>query len=57
MNDLILKPTLDDIGRLKPFVAEAAEAAGVDGKIARQLRLAVEEALVNIVRFCCRIFC
>lgn len=40
---------MDDLGCLKPFVERAAAAAGFTAKEARQLRLAVEEAVVNVV--------
>ena len=50
-NPLILNPTMDDAPRLQPFVEQAAEAAGIVGNAAKQLRLAVEEAVANIINY------
>ena len=50
-NPLILKPAMEDSGRLQPFVAEAAEAAGISEKEALRLRLAVEEAVANVINY------
>jgi sigma-B regulation protein RsbU (phosphoserine phosphatase) len=48
---LSLQPTMDDIGRLKPFVTEAASQAGIDAKEAKRLRAAVEEAVANVINY------
>ena len=48
---LNLKPSIDEIERLHPFIAQASEAAGLTERGAKQLRLAVEEAVVNIVNY------
>lgn len=45
---LILKPSMDDIARLEPFMAEAA---GIVGREAKRLRLAVEEAVANVINY------
>ena len=48
---LILRPSMDDTARLQPFVAQAAERAGIDSREAKRLRLAVEEAVANVVNY------
>lgn len=50
-NLLILKPSIDDIVQLQPFVIQAAEAAGIVCKEAKRLRLAVEEAVANVINY------
>lgn len=50
-NLLELKPTMDDIERLQPFVAQTAEKAGIVGREAKRLRLAVEEAVANVINY------
>lgn len=50
-NTLILKPSMRDTTRLQPFVAQAAEGAGIGGREARRLRLAVEEAVANVINY------
>ena len=42
---------MDDIGRLSPFMAEVAQQAGLNDKNAKRLRLAVEEAVANIINY------
>lgn len=42
---------MDDTSRLKPFVAQAAEAAGIADRESKQLRLAVEEAVANVINY------
>ena len=48
---LNLKPTKGELVRLQPFIAQATEAAGITGKQARHLRLAVEEAVANVINY------
>ena len=48
---LIENPSVGDVKRLKPFVAQAAGAAGLAESEAKQLRLAVEEAVANVVGY------
>ena len=48
---LILKPSMDDIGRLKPFILESAQSAGIDEKETNRLRLAVEEVVANVINY------
>lgn len=50
-NPLILKPSMDDTLHLHPFVAQAAEAAGIADNEASRLRLAVEEAVANVINY------
>lgn len=50
-SSLTLKPTMDEIGLLKPFVIEAAQRAGISEKEAKRLRLAVEESVANIINY------
>ena len=40
---------MDDIDRLESFVANAAEQAELEEKDAKRLRLAVEEAVANVI--------
>ena len=47
--DLLLRASMDDIGRLEPFIADVAQRGGLDGREAKRLRLAVEEAVANII--------
>ena len=48
---LIENPSVGDVKRLKPFVAQAAGAAGLAESEAKQLRLAAEEAVANVVGY------
>lgn len=50
-NILTLKPSMDEMAHLQPFVAQAAEAAGFDAKEAKRLRLAVDEAVANVINY------
>lgn len=50
-NGLTLKPSMDDIGRLAPFITSAANRAGIEGKEAKRLRLAAEETVANIINY------
>jgi sigma-B regulation protein RsbU (phosphoserine phosphatase) len=46
-----MKSSMDDIGRLLPFVTEVAQQAGIDEKETKRLRLAVEESVANIINY------
>lgn len=48
---LILKPTMESITHLQSFITQAAELTGMSSKAAKQLRLAVEEAMVNVINY------
>ena len=50
-NGLTLKSSMDDIGRLEPFITNAANRAGIEGKEAKRLRLAAEETVANIINY------
>lgn len=41
--------SMDDISRLQPFIAHVADKAGISEHEAKRLRLAVEEAVANII--------
>ena len=51
VNGLTLKPSMDDIGRLEPFITSATNRAGIEGKEAKRLRLAAEETVANIINY------
>ena len=40
---------MDDIGTLGPFITQAAQQAGIEEREAKRLRLAVEEAVANVI--------
>jgi len=46
---LTMLATMDEIGRLEPFIAHAAQRAGMAVSDAKRLRLAVEEAVANVI--------
>ncbi len=46
---LTMLATMDEIGRLEPFIAHAAQRAGMAISDAKRLRLAVEEAVANVI--------
>ena len=48
---LVLQSSMDDIGRLEPFVKEVAQQAGMSDKEAKRLRLAVEESVANVINY------
>ena len=49
--EITLRASMEDIGRLEPFVSEVAQQAGIDGKETKRLRLAVEESVANIINY------
>jgi len=46
---LSMSASMDDIGALEPFIAQAAQQAGIEERETKRLRLAVEEAVANII--------
>ena len=46
---LSMSASMDEISCLEPFIANVAKLAGMEGKEAKRLRLAVEEAVANII--------
>ena len=50
-NHLSLRASMDDIGRLQPFIEQVAAQAGFDSKEMKRLRLAVEEAVANVINY------
>ena len=46
---LTLKASMDDIGRLEPFISHTAQQVGLEKGEAKRLRLAVEEAVANVI--------
>ena len=51
VGSLSIRASMQDIGLLDDFVADASTKAGLDAKEARRLRLAVEEAVANIINY------
>ena len=49
VSHLSIKSTMDEIGALEPFVSDAALHAALSSIEAKRLRLAVEEAVANII--------
>ena len=49
--ELTLPSSMEKIGRLEPFIAHVAEQAGISELEAKRLRLAVEEAVANIINY------
>lgn len=48
---LTLRPMMEDCSLLQPYVAQAAEAAKISGVEEKRLRLAVEEAVANVINY------
>ena len=48
---LTLRPSIDEISRLRAFVVQATTSAGMGDSDAHRLRLALEEAVVNVVGY------
>ena len=46
---LSMSASMDDIGALEPFISHAAQKAGLEYRETKRLRLAVEEAVANII--------
>ena len=50
-NGLTFPASMDEIGRLKPYIEHVAKQAGFDDKETHRLRLAVEEAVANVINY------
>jgi sigma-B regulation protein RsbU (phosphoserine phosphatase) len=48
---LVMRTSMDEIALLKPYITCVAERAGIDGKEAKRLRLAVEETVANVINY------
>ena len=48
-SQLSISASMDDIACIEPFIAHVAQQSGMDGREAKRLRLAVEEAVANII--------
>ena len=48
---LSMSASMDDIGTLEPFIAQAAQQAGLEDRETKRLRLAVEEAVANVINY------
>ena len=48
-SQLSMSASMDDIGTLEPFIAQVTKQAGIEGRDAKRLRLAVEEAVANVI--------
>ena len=46
---MTMPASMDDISRMEPFIAHVAAKAGISEREAKRLRLAVEEAVANII--------
>ena len=46
---LSIRASMDDISCIEPFIAQVAKQAGMEEREAKRLRLAVEEAVANII--------
>ena len=46
---LSMRASMDDIACIEPFIIHIAKQAGMEGREAKRLRLAVEEAVANII--------
>ena len=46
---LTMSASMDEIDRLAPFISHVAEQAAMEGREAKRLRLAAEEAVANII--------
>lgn len=46
---ITIRATMDDIARIEPYIAQITKQAGMEGREAKRLRLAVEEAVANII--------
>ena len=48
-NQLTIRSSMVDMALLEPFIANAVEQGGIKGREAKRLRLAVEEAVANVI--------
>ena len=50
-NQIMIRASMDDISCIEPFIAHVAAKAGISEREAKRLRLAVEEAVANIINY------
>ena len=50
-DDLQMRADMDELPRMKDFVVNAAEKAGMNSRDTKCLRLAVEEAVTNVIQY------
>ena len=50
-NHLMMPASMDDISRLEPFITHNAKQAGLEDRETKRLRLAVEEAVANVINY------
>jgi sigma-B regulation protein RsbU (phosphoserine phosphatase) len=50
-NSLTFSASMDEIDRLKPYIESITQQAGLDNKESKRLRLAVEEAVANVINY------
>ncbi|MBP5514202.1 MAG: SpoIIE family protein phosphatase [Bacteroidaceae bacterium] len=48
---LTMRASMDDISHLEPFIANVARKTGIEEREGKRLRLAVEEAVANIINY------
>ena len=48
-SQVMMRASMDDISCIEPFISLVAKQVGMEGKEAKRLRLAVEEAVANII--------
>ena len=48
---LVMKNNIQEVARFSAFIKETTEKLGIEKSLARQLRLAVEEAVVNVINY------
>jgi len=48
-DQITMQASMDDINLLEPFIAHAVQQAGMEERNAKRLRLAVEEAVANVI--------
>ena len=48
-NQMMMRASMDDISSIELFISLVAKQAGMEGREAKRLRLAVEEAVANII--------
>lgn len=48
---LTLRASMDEIDRLKPYIEDVTQQVGIDVRESKRLRLAVEEAVANVINY------
>jgi len=51
LSSLAIRADMDDIEQIDPFIAEASQQAGLTPKEAMHMRLALEEAVANVINY------